>query len=185
MIGIERDKRFIYEMIFQFYKVRNENQVSNIVRKHSIDFDDIFQIASIAYLRAENKFNPSKGFKLLTFAGHCIKADLSLFTRDLRAQKRNVSNVRFLYIDDQTNEDDRPLSETIAIEDNSYKNVEDKDLVNYLLGELTDNEKFYIVEHFLKLKTLTQMANEIGVTQVTMFRKIDRVLKKLREVAVG
>jgi len=136
-------------------------------------------------LRAENKFNPSKGFKLLTFAGHCIKADLSLFTRDLRAQKRNVSNVRFLYIDDQTNEDDRPLSETIAIEDNSYKNVEDKDLVNYLLGELTDNEKFYIVEHFLKLKTLTQMANEIGVTQVTMFRKIDRVLKKLREVAVG
>ena len=33
MIGIERDKRFIYEMIFQFYKVRNENQVSNIVRR--------------------------------------------------------------------------------------------------------------------------------------------------------
>jgi len=33
MIGIEHDKRFIYEMIFQFYKVRNENQVSNIVRK--------------------------------------------------------------------------------------------------------------------------------------------------------
>ena len=58
MSNIEHDKRFIYEMIFQFYKVRNENQVSNIVRKHSIDFDDIFQIASIAYLRAEKKFKP-------------------------------------------------------------------------------------------------------------------------------
>jgi len=93
--------------------------------------------------------------------------------------------VRFLYIDNQSNEDDRPLSETIAIEDNPYKNFEDKDLVNYLLGELTDNERFYIVEYFLKLKTQTQMANEIGVTQVTMFRKIDRAIKKLRAVAVG
>jgi len=185
MSNIEHDKRFIYEMIFQFYKVRNENQVSNIVRKHSIDFEDIFQIASMAYLRAEKKYNPNVGVKPLTFAGHCIKADLSLFTRDLRAQKRNVSNVRFLYIDDQTNEDDRPLSEMIAIEDNSYKNVEDKDLVNYLLGELTDNERFYIVEYFLKLKTQTQIANEIGVTQVTTFRRIDRALKKLRKVAVG
>ena len=93
--------------------------------------------------------------------------------------------MRFLYIDNQSNEDDRPLSETIAIEDNPYKNFEDKDLVNYLLGELSENEKFYIVEHFLKLKTQTQIAKEIGVTQVTMFRKIDRALKKLRKVAVG
>lgn len=184
MSNIERDEKFIWEMIYQFYKVRSLYGVSSIVAKYGMDHEDVYQVASIAYLRAEKRFKPEKDVKLITFIGFCIKADLAKIAEFHKSKKRDPSEYEFISLDD-TSEKGTPLAELLTTEDTSFKDVENKMAVKSLLGELDDQELIYISEAFYEEKGQTQMAVSAGVNQTTMRIRIKKVLGKMREVAVG
>jgi len=184
MSNIERDSRFIWEMIYQFYKVRKTSHVDNIVKKYGMTHEDVFQVACIAYMHAEKKFDPTKGVKVITFIGFCIKSDLAKINYFHKSKKRDLSEYEFINLDD-TSEKGTPLAELLTVEDKSFKDVENEMTVESLLAELDDRELFYIDEAFYKDKGQTEMAVVAGVNQTTMRIRIKKVLGKMREVAVG
>lgn len=49
---------------------------------HGVEYDDLFQVASIALMKAIERFEPDKGFKFITYATPTITGDLRNYIRD-------------------------------------------------------------------------------------------------------
>lgn len=49
---------------------------------HGIEYDDLFQVASIALMKAIERFDPEKGYKFITYATPTITGDLRNYIRD-------------------------------------------------------------------------------------------------------
>lgn len=179
MSNIERDLKFIWEVIYQFYKVRNLREVSSIVRKYGMDHEDVYQVACMSYLHAEERYKPTLG-KFHTFAGHCIKSQLKRIARDFRTQKRNT-DVVFIYIDDQ----DMTMSEVLTIDDYQFEDLENVMTVNVFLEVLSKDERFLVLSNYANPKTQTEIARSLGINQITVSRRVKKAVAKMREVAVG
>lgn len=49
---------------------------------HGVEFDDLFQVASMALMKAIQRFEPDKGYKFITYATPTITGDLRNYIRD-------------------------------------------------------------------------------------------------------
>lgn len=58
-----------------------------------IDYDDLFQAASLGFLEACRRFEPERGFQIATYAEHCIKTEIGNLIRGKFAAntKSNIS----------------------------------------------------------------------------------------------
>lgn len=177
--NIENDFKLIHEMIFQFYKTRNANKISRIVSKYGMDYDDVFQVASISYLRAEKKYKKEMGFKFSTFIGHCIKQEIAKINQHHSQAKRNTSNVNFIHLDYKTDQG-QELYELVKVEDHSYEKIEELATLSTLLGELSAEEQSCIINHFLSCKTYLIIADELQLSQNKVRRRIFTGIKKMK-----
>jgi RNA polymerase sigma-B factor len=53
-----------------------------------VDYDDIYQVASVALIKAVERFNPEKGFKFVSFATPTIVGEIKRYFRDKNATIR-------------------------------------------------------------------------------------------------
>lgn len=177
MSNIERDLKFIWEIIYQFYKVRSPYEVSSIVDKYSMDHDDVYQVACMSYVHAEKNYKPELGVKFHTFAAYCIKSQLIKIVRDFKLQKRDTSKLKFVSLDDDFNLE-------IPVE-GEFEEVETKMFINKLLDLLTVEERYLVLANYDNPKTQTKIGQSIGVKQITVSRRVKKAVAKMREVAVG
>ena len=85
------------EGLFKKYKETKSVEIRNeIVSKYlyladiitkkflnrGIDYDDIYQVASIALIKAVERFEPEKGVKLISFATLTVIGEIKRFFRD-------------------------------------------------------------------------------------------------------
>ena len=49
---------------------------------HGVEYDDLFQVASMALMKAIQRFEPEKGYKFITYATPTITGDLRNYIRD-------------------------------------------------------------------------------------------------------
>ncbi|MGE5613492.1 MAG: SigB/SigF/SigG family RNA polymerase sigma factor [Bacillota bacterium] len=83
--------------LFEKYARERDVEVRNeIVKKHmylaeiisrkflnrGVDFDDIYQVACVALIKAVERFDPSKGFKFVSFATPTIIGEIKRYFRD-------------------------------------------------------------------------------------------------------
>lgn len=184
MSRIENDLKFIWEIIYQFYKVRRKFDVTKIVKKYGMDHEDVFQVASLAYIRAEEKFDNSSGVKLHTFIGHCIKNDLAKINQHQKLKKRDTSKLNFLPIDAETKEG-RPFAEMIPGEDNTFEDIDNELTIKRFLKVLSDGERRCVIGVYLHCKSQHEIAKELGIGQITVSRRTKTALSKMQAVANG
>lgn len=106
--------------------------------------------------------------------------------KDLNLTEREVEQINIMEIS--------PLSLNIKIKKSegkkeseyidfiTYKENDAKDKLNELLDCLSEKEKNIFLEHMLKGYTQTEIAKEIGVSQVQVGRIVKKSLNKLKKV---
>lgn len=178
---IEKDLNYIREIIYQFYKTRSRLAVNRIVKKYGMDYNDIFQVASIAYLRGEKNFNKQKGVKFQTFIAFCIKNELGKIARDHSAVKRNSSNVTLIPID-KSIDDETNLGDVIPSPEDDFSKVEDRLTIQRFLNLLTEEERHCVVMSYIYEKSQKEIGKVIGVNQTNVSPRIKRAISKMQAV---
>lgn len=76
---------------------------------------------------------------------------------------------------------DTPLADTLGVADAELDKVEYRQTLGPLLDELPERERTILVLRFFGNKTQTQIADEIGISQMHVSRLLARTLAQLRD----
>lgn len=83
-------------------------------------------------------------------------------------------------IDSSGEDKDLSLSQLIGEDDKYFAKIENKDFLLTVINELDDRETKVLKERYLKNKTQIEIANDMGVSQMTVSRIEKKVIKKFR-----
>lgn len=80
-----------------------------------------------------------------------------------------------------TDTDEIPLGDAIGTDDTELDEVENREAIRPLLDELDERERRILVLRFFRSMTQTQIAEQIGISQMHVSRLLSRTLSWLRE----
>lgn len=197
-----------------------------------IDYEDIFQVASMGLIYAIQRFDPDKGFEFSSFATPTIIGEIKKYFRDkgwsIRVPRRiqelskkvNMAKVKLsqdqkrvptvgdiakelgvtqeevletidasqayspisldIKYDSDGEDKDMSLGELIGQDDRNYTEIENIDMLNAIMQDLTDVEKKIVHDRYFHGKTQMELASELDVSQMTISRMEKKILSKLR-----
>ncbi len=198
-----------------------------------IDFDDLYQVASLALIYAVERFDVEKGYEFSSFATPTIIGEIKKYFRDkgwmirvprrLQELAKKVNDAKEVlqqelkrpvkvsdiaeYLECKESEvfeameasmvytpksldvaysgDDAEqeifLANLIGEEDKEFKELEDRDFIERCLAKLNKVEAKIISSRFLEGRTQVQVAEELGVSQMTVSRMEKKLIAKFRE----
>lgn len=141
-------------------------------------YDDLVQEGMIGLYKAAKIFDESKGYQFATIASRCIYGDLYKFQD--RYIKKNYRNDISLE-KNVGKEGENEITMPIAFEEDGYKYIEYKEIMERLNSHLDDREKSIVK---LRLKGLSQeeIGKTINISQVQVSRKLKQIRTKLIEI---
>lgn len=198
-----------------------------------VDYQDIFQVASMGLIYAIERFDLSKGYEFASFATPTIIGEIKKYFRDkewlIRVPRRiqNLSkkiNVTILELQqklmrtptvediaeylnitpeevleamegsyayspkslDMTykgNSDDKELSliDMIGEVDKNIDGVDNEDFLQRTMDKLNDVENQIVRDRFFHRKTQSQIAQKLGVSQMTISRLEKKIIEKFKK----
>ena len=207
----------------------NAPLIRSIVKRFKgkgVEYDDLYQIASIGFLKAIKNYDESFGVKFSTYTVPMVIGEIKRYMRDNGAIKvsRNLkilANKINKYIDAyQTTNDKSPtvehLSERFGITPEEvaealdsakmplsiYDKFEDEDdaqelidkipsgekeedilnkiMLNGVIESLTERERKIVVLRYFRDKTQSEIAENLGLSQVQISRLENKILDKIR-----
>lgn len=220
--GDESAKVIIFE--------NNSPLIKSIIRRFKdkgVEYDDLYQIACIGFLKAINNFDENYEVKFSTYCVPMIIGEIKRYIRDNGAIKvsrtlKILANKINRYIDEyQTLNNDSPSVEHIAekfgIDSNEvvvaldsarmplsiYDKFEDdeegqelidkipcndgedkvldKIHLSNIISDLSERERKIIVLRYFRDKTQSEIAENLGVSQVQVSRLENKIIDKMRE----
>ena len=191
-----------------------------------IEYDDIYQVASLGILYAVERFDPERGVKFATFATPTILGEIRNYFRDkgrfvkiprrlyeifykaeqIKRTQNGVSSeeiARILGISESDMkrindigdfsfmksleyeayaDGELSLSEVIGTEDNHILMLEDRSFLKECLKTLTERERRFVTMRYSNEMNQTEIAKDLGISQMQVSRMEKSVLKKLRDM---
>lgn len=208
----------------------NVSLVKCIVKRYlgkGVEYDDLFQIACMGFLKAIAGFDEKFGVKFSTYAVPMIAGEIKRFMRDdgsvkvSRTMKQTAKEIN-RFIDEYTCEHDYPPSvkeiaerfqmdeaETVFVMGSSkmplslYGGAENKDgkerelietlpssddqdawldrlLLRGAMDALSERDRKIIVLRYFRDMTQSEVAEQVGVSQVQVSRIESRIIKEFR-----
>ncbi len=93
--GIDKDIATRNEIVSRYLYLAEI--ISRKFLNRGVDFDDIFQVASVALIKAVERFSPDKGFKFVSFATPTIVGEIKRYFRDKSAAIRIPRRIYEVY----------------------------------------------------------------------------------------
>jgi RNA polymerase sigma-B factor len=199
-------------------------------RDRGEQLDDLEQAATIGLIMAVDRYDPSRGVELATFATPTILGEIKRHFRDRawairvprRMQELQASvtsrtdelirdlgrspTVREIAESLGVGEDDvldaiearsaystssldtgsggpegaSALADSLGADDPALENVVYRELLRPLLAELPERERHIIVRRFFDNRSQTEIAEELGISQMHVSRLLGRTLTRLR-----
>lgn len=199
-----------------------------------VDYDDLYQVGSMALVFAVERFDPDKGFEFTSFATPTIIGEIKRYFRDkgwaikvprkwkeisakipnakeslsqklgraplvseladyldvteeevLEAMESGQAYGTFSLqqtFDETGNEGESPIFERFtAKEELGYTNFENSEIIKQVMETFSDQEKKVFAMRFFADKTQQEIANEIGVSQMTVSRMEKKLRSRFRE----
>lgn len=198
-----------------------------------VDFDDIYQVASLGLIYAIERFDPQKGYEFSSFATPTILGEIKKYFRDkewlikvprrIQESYRKINQAKELLqhklmrvptiadiadylmmteeevmeamegghaysptsldikISNSSDDNDLSLFEVLGLEDAHIMEIEDKDLLKDVFSSMNDYDKKLIVDRYFNNKSQSEIAGELGVSQMTVSRLEKKILSRLRE----
>ncbi len=213
----------------------NVSLIKCIVKRYlgkGVEYDDLFQLASMGFLKAIVGFDESFGVKFSTYAVPMIAGEIKRFMRDdgsvkvSRAMKQTAKEINEFvaaYVFDHGAQPSVKTiaekfgldeSETVFIMGSSkmpvslyggseYKDGKEKELIETLpavdnqeemldklllknaIDDLDERERKIIVLRYFRDMTQSEVAEQIGVSQVQISRIENRIIKEFRQKLSG
>lgn len=186
---VEENIKLIYKPTAAFY-------FNNDMVKAKYEFDELLSVSTIALYRAVEKFDKSKGYEFSTYAIPLIRYSLLEFTRkDKWYYKRtNIKGVEKYEVIDRISTSiiiNKPsdgafkeitLEESLQDEEDCYKKIEDKHIIENLLNTCSEREKHILKEYFFEDKSQADLSKEFKTSQSFISLVIKRNLKKFKKI---
>ncbi len=213
---------------------QNVSLVKCIVKRYlgkGVEYDDLFQIACMGFLKAIAGFDESFGVKFSTYAVPMIAGEIKRFMRDdgsvkvSRAIKQTAKEIN-AYVEEYTQREGKPptvkalaekfnmdeaetvfvmgsskmpvslysgteykdgkereLIETLATDDNQ-DDLLDKMILKGAIDALCERDKKIIVLRYFRDMTQSEVAKQVGVSQVQVSRIENRIIQEFRSKLV-
>lgn len=200
--------------------------IVNRFKGKGVEYDDLFQIASIGFLKAIKNYDESFGVKFSTYTVPMVIGEIKRYMRDNGAIKvsrtlKILANKINKYIDAyQTTNDGSPTIELLAerfgitpeevaealdsakMPLSIYDKFEDEDdaqelidkipsgekeddilnkiMLTGVIESLTERERKIVVLRYFRDKTQSEIAENLGLSQVQISRLENKILDKIR-----
>ena len=199
--------------------------VKRYMGKH-IEYDDLFQLASIGFIKAINNFDESFNVRFSTYAVPMIAGELKRFLRDdgsikvSRIIKGLNYKIKVIVEEARKNGEDSPsvdrLAEMLSVEKEDialaigadkrlvsiYDKVDSEKDIEYLdtiesderedeliekimlreaIDSLSEREKKIVLLRYFSDKTQSEIAKELGVSQVQISRLETKIVENLKQ----
>lgn len=214
----------------------NLNMVSYCARQYKgrgIDYEDLYQVGSMALISAVERFDPDRGFRFSSFAMPTIQGEIKKYFRDngwvlnvprrmkelassinkvkpaltlefgraptvqelalrlgekeediLRALESSVAydalSLNEAYEDDDSNSGMK-FEKYTAQDEQGYADIEDYEIIIRVLKSLSGTERFIFKRRFIEKKSQSEIAEELGVSQMTISRAQKKIMARFRE----
>ncbi|MDY4128756.1 SigB/SigF/SigG family RNA polymerase sigma factor [Peptostreptococcus porci] len=244
----EYEKMDVKELFKVFSEDKSNTDVRNIlIEKHlylakilskkyinkGVDYEDIFQVASLALIYAIDRYDISKGFEFSSFATPTIVGEIKKYFRDkvwtLRVPRRiqelskKISNAKIQLEQDnkksprpkeiadylgvteedvleameaaygyqpvsldmpsgeESEEKDITLGDKIGTEETRFGEIEQRDFLEQFMKTLNELEVKIVIGRFFNNKTQSAIADDIGISQMTVSRLEKKIIEKLKK----
>ena len=234
--------------LFRLYSKDKDIEIRNIlIEKHlylarilakkyinkGVDYEDIYQVASLALIYAIDRYDIEKGFEFSSFATPTIIGEIKKYFRDkvwtLRVPRRiqelskKISNAKIAleqenkahptardiaaYLDcreedvleameasysyqpvsldasggDDSDDKEISLADRVGKEEDNFGNIERRDFIEKFMKTLNELEIKILEDRFFKNRTQSVIAEELGISQMTVSRLEKKVVEKLRK----
>ena len=182
----------------------NMSLVQYVVKRFintGIDYDELFSVALMGYVKAINSYNPTrvtkqgKPIKFSTFAYRCIENEIFYFIRnDKKVREKTVSLQTTLSTDKNGNTLD--LDSTLSTESQGQLSLEEEiaknEVIEVLLeiinNELTDKEKLIITHRFgicAENKTQNELAQMVNMSQANISKLEKNIMDKIKKIMIS
>ena len=208
----------------------NAPLIKSIVKRYlnkGIEYDDLFQLGAMGFVKAINNYDASFNVKFTTYAVPMIAGEIKRFLRDdgtikvsrsikytaiqiknfineyTKTHQNNPSleliekelnleindvvlaleaNTTPLSLNEKYNESSETLSLAEKIKDNfTVENLIDKLALREMIEKLSAKEKQVILMRYYFDKTQSEIAKELGVSQVQISRIENKILGDMKE----
>ena len=182
----------------------NMSLVQYVVKRFTntgIDYEELFSVALMGYVKAINGYNPTrltkqgKPIKFSTFAYRCIENEIFYFIRnDKKIKEKTVSLQTTLSTDKNGNtlELDSTLStETqgeLSLEEEVAKKEVLEILVRVIEEDLTHKEKLIIKHRFgigAENKTQNELAQMVNMSQANISKLEKNIMDKIKKIMIA
>lgn len=218
----------------------NLDMVSYCARQfqgRGIDYEDLFQVGSLALISAVEGYDPNHGAQFSSYAVPTIKGEIKKHFRDkgwtlnvprqmkelstkinrekpkLTVELERPPTVQELALRLGEKEEDilRALDSSVAYdalslneafeeddsnsgmkyekytaqEEQGYEDIEEYEIIIRVLKSLSGTDRFIFKRRFVEKKTQSAIAEELGVSQMTISRAQKKILKRFREETDG
>lgn len=190
-------------------------------------YDDLLQVASLALIKAVERFDPERGVEFSTFATRTVLGELKHHFRDKAWSVRAPRRLQELYLElghaighlsqelsrsptvaevaahlgvseesvlqameagqgyrsasiDVPDDEQEPLSARLGSEDTSLVSIEDRTVLKQALATLPEREQLILQLRFFEGLTQSEIAAQVGLSQMHVSRLLTASLEKLR-----
>lgn len=236
----------IKEKFIEYQKTKDKSLRDELIEEHiylaeilakkytgrGIDYEDIFQVASVGLILAVDRFDPSKGYVFSSYATPTIIGEIKRHFRDkgwtikvprrIQELSKKISVAKNVLagelgriptaediadyldvsydqvieameaskvyqpgsidstIDSSDDGNDLQISDIIGDDDPTYERVENLDYLVRELKKLPKIERTILIERYINRKTQIAIAEELGISQMTVSRIEKKVIRALR-----
>ena len=210
--------------------VHNSPLIKSIIRRYmnkGVDYDDLYQLGSMGFLKAIKNFDASYNVKFSTYAVPMIAGEVKRFLRDdgyikvsrtLKLlsskinqfidnyKKNNASDPTIdqlskefniepqeivfamdsakvpisLYEKNDDSDSSPSLIDKISGEKDNSEDVLDKLILSDVINDLNEREKKIIMLRYYRDKTQSEIAAQLGVSQVQVSRLESKIIQKIK-----
>lgn len=236
----------IKEKFIEYQKTKDKALRDELIEEHmylaeilakkytgrGIDYEDIFQVASVGLILAVDRFDPSKGYVFSSYATPTIIGEIKRHFRDkgwtikvprrIQELSKKISVAKNVLagelgriptaediadyldvsydqvieameaskvyqpgsidstIDSSDDGNDLQISDIIGDDDPTYERVENLDYLVRELKKLPKIERTILIERYINRKTQIAIAEELGISQMTVSRIEKKVIRSIR-----
>jgi len=241
----------IKEKFIEYQKTKDKALRDELIEEHmylaeilakkytgrGIDYEDIFQVASVGLILAVDRFDPSKGYVFSSYATPTIIGEIKRHFRDkgwtikvprrIQELSKKISVAKNVLagelgriptaediadyldvsydqvieameaskvyqpgsidstIDSSDDGNDLQISDIIGDDDPTYERVENLDYLVRELKKLPKIERTILIERYINRKTQIAIAEELGISQMTVSRIEKKALRADAEKRMG
>lgn len=182
----------------------NMSLVQYVVKRFTntgIDYEELFSVALMGYVKAINSYNPTrltkqgKPIKFSTFAYRCIENEIFYFIRnDKKIKEKTVSLQTTLSTDKNGNT--LELDSTLSTESQGQLSLEDeiakKEVVEILVmvieNDLNEKERLIIKHRFgigAENKTQNELAQMVNMSQANISKLEKNIMDKIKKIMIS